>query len=150
MNLVKFLGAPFFDRIPPYDCFCLTEKTCNAKQNTSVLSYLKEGNCSQDKFSRFSRIFTKFAKLNPCEKSFGSQFAKLNLPDKFFFSFFTYIFTLGSLSINNGHVKNILQDIKQYKYRQHGKKNVNLFIISAPFDLPLGIQSKIKYPNNDI
>ena len=26
----------------------------------------------------------------------------------------TYIFTLGSLSINDGHVKNILQDMKKY------------------------------------
>ena len=60
-------------------------------------------------------------KLNPREKSTCSQFAKLN-PHKilffFFFSIFriseTYIFTLGSLSINDDHVKNILQDIKQY------------------------------------
>ena len=41
-------------------------------------NYLKERNCLRDKFSGFSRIFAKFAKLNPCEKSTGGQFAKLN------------------------------------------------------------------------
>ena len=70
--------------------------------------YLKERNCLRDKF------FAIF------EKSTGSQFAKLNPSEKKkFLSFFriskTYIFTLGSLSINDGHVKNILQDIKQNK-----------------------------------
>ena len=64
---------------------------------------------------------SEFKKKNPREKSTGSQFAKLNLREIFFFifSFFriskTYIFTLGSLPINDGHVKNILQDIKQHK-----------------------------------
>ena len=62
--------------------------------------------------------FTKFATLNPCEKPTGSQFAKLNPREKKNFPPFlriskTYIFTLGSLSINDGHVKNNLQDIKQ-------------------------------------
>ena len=65
--------------------------------------YLKERNCLRNKFSRFSRIWQK---LNPHEK-------------KYFFSFFriskTYIFTLSSLSINDDHVKNILQNIKRYK-----------------------------------
>ena len=65
-----------------------------------------------------------------------------------FFSFFriskTDSFTLGSLSINNSHIKNILQDIKKSEHRKHGKKNVNLFIISGPFDLLLGIQLSIK------
>ena len=56
----------------------------------------------------------------------------------------TYNFILGFLSINDGRVKNILQHIKQFKQRQHRKKNVNLFIISAPFGLLLGIQSRIK------
>ena len=46
-------------------------------------------------------------KLNPLEKK------------DFFFSIFrinkTHIFTLDSLSINDCHVKNILQDIKQCK-----------------------------------
>ena len=51
-----------------------------------------------------------------------------------------YIFTLIYLSINDGNIKNILQDIKQYKQRQHRMKNVNLFIISAPFDILLVIQ----------
>ena len=54
-------------------------------------------------YERCLRIFAKFAKLNPGEL--------------LFFSFFriskTYIFTLGFLSINDGHFKNILQDIKQ-------------------------------------
>ena len=75
---------------------------------STITKYVKERNCLGDKFLRFSRIFAKFAKLNPREKSTGSQFAKLNLRE-------TYIFTLGSLSINDGHVENILQDIKEYK-----------------------------------
>ena len=66
-----------------------------------------ERNCLRDKFSRFSRIFDKFAILNPREKSTGSQFAKLNPREKKnFFPFFriskTFIFTLGSLPINDG------------------------------------------------
>ena len=82
--------------------------------------YLKERNCLPDKFSRFWQIFANSAKLNPREKSTGSQFVKLNPREKkFFFSFFriskAYIFTLGSLSIKNGHVKNILRGIKPYK-----------------------------------
>ena len=63
--------------------------------------------------------------------TFFAKFAKLNPREKFFFRFFriskTYIFTLGSLSVSDGRVKNTLQDIK-YKQRQHRKKNVNLFI----------------------
>ena len=35
-----------------------------------------------------------------------------------------------------------MQDIKENKERQKRKKNVNLFIISAPFDL-LGIEQEI-------
>ena len=66
-------------------------------------NYLKERNFLQDKFLRFSGIFVKFAKLNP--------------PQKNFFSFFriskTYISTLGSLSINDNHVKNILLDNRE-------------------------------------
>ena len=46
---------------------------------------VKERNSLQDNFSQFSRIFTKFAKLNRCEKSTGNQFAKLNPHDFFFF-----------------------------------------------------------------
>ena len=106
----------------------------------------------KDKFSLFWRIFAKFGKLNSSKKSTGSQFAKLKPRAKkifFFFRFFriskTYIFTLGSLSISNVHLKNTLRDIRQHKQRQHRKKNVNHFIISAPFDLLLGIQSRIKY-----
>ena len=45
--------------------------------------------------------FTIFAELNPRRKFTSSQLEK--------------IFTLGSLSINDGHIKNILQDIKQCK-----------------------------------
>lgn len=51
--------------------------------------------------------FTIFTELNPRGKFTSSQFVKLNPLEK--------IFTLGSLSINGGHIKNILQDIKQYK-----------------------------------
>ena len=52
-----------------------------------------------------------------CEKSTSGTFAKLGPCEKkdFFRISKTYIFTLDSLSINDGHVKNILQDIKQYK-----------------------------------
>ena len=42
-------------------------------------NYLKVRNYLRDKFSR---IFVKFAKLNPREKSTGSQFAKLNPREK--------------------------------------------------------------------
>ena len=42
----------------------------------------------------------------------------------------------------NDDVKNILQDTKENKERQKRKKNVNLFIIFAPFDL-LGIEQEI-------
>ena len=87
--------------------------------------------------------FCKLTKFNPREKSKGSQFAELNPLEKNFFSFFriskTYILTLGSLSINDAYVKNILQDIKQYKQRQRRKKNVNLSVISGSFDLLIGI-----------
>ena len=46
--------------------------------NNTGISYLTERNCLRDKFSQFSRIFPKFAKLNPREKSTGNQFAKSN------------------------------------------------------------------------
>ena len=89
------------------------------RKQKSIINYLKERNCLRDKLSRF---FAKFAKLNPHEKSTGSQFANLHPREKqniFFLSFFriskNYIFTLGSVSVNDDHVKNILQDIKQYK-----------------------------------
>ena len=52
------------------------------------LNYFKERNYLRDKFSRFSRIFAKFAKLNPREKSTGSQLAKLNLREKISFFIF--------------------------------------------------------------
>ena len=68
---------------------------------------------------------------------------------KFLFPFFqiskTHISTLASLLIKDGHFKNILLDIKQKKSREHRKKYVNLFIISASFDLLLGIQLRIKF-----
>ena len=41
-----------------------------------------EENCLRGKFLRFSQIFARFEKLNPCEKSTGSQFAKLNPREK--------------------------------------------------------------------
>ena len=44
----------------------------------SAGTYLKERNHLWDKFSRFSRILAKFAKLNPREKSSENQFAKIN------------------------------------------------------------------------
>ena len=45
--------------------------------------YLQERNYFQGKFPRFPEIFAKLAKLNPCEKLTGSQFAKLD-PHKVF------------------------------------------------------------------
>ena len=73
-------------------------------------TYLKERNYLRD----------KFAKINPRKKSTGSKFVKLNPRKKKFFSFFriskTYVFTLGPLSVNDRHVKNISQVIKQQLY----------------------------------
>ena len=71
-----------------------------------LLSYLKERTCLRYKLSRFSEIFTKFAKLNPRKKSTGTQFTKLNPREKkILFSFFriskTYIFTLQSKYIKH-------------------------------------------------
>ena len=48
--------------------------------------YLMERNCLRDKLSQFSRMFAKFAKLNPREKSTGSQFVRLN-PREILFCF---------------------------------------------------------------
>ena len=68
------------------------------KTNLNLMKkYLKERNCLRDKVSRFSRIFAKFAKLNPREKFTVSQFSKKK--------------------INDGHVKNILQDIKESRIK---------------------------------
>ena len=44
----------------------------------SQIIYLKERKSLRDKFLKISKIFDKFAKLNPSEKSTGSQFTKLN------------------------------------------------------------------------
>ena len=76
----------------------------------------------RDKFLQFSQIFAKFTKINPREKSTGSRLAKLNPCELFvvvvvFRISKTYIFTLGSLWINDGHAKNILQDIKQSRIK---------------------------------
>ena len=96
--------------------------------------------------------------LNLREKSTSSQFVKLNPHEKkVFVSFFriskTYIFTLGSLSINDGHVKNILQDIKQYMKRQKRRKNLIFYFIcllllisSEAFNRELSLL----HPNNAI
>ena len=40
--------------------------------------YLKERKSLRNKFLKISEIFDKLAKLNPSEKSTGSQFTKLN------------------------------------------------------------------------
>ena len=99
--------------------------------------YLKGRNCLWNKFLQFLQIFAKFAKLNLHEKSNRSQFTKYNPCRKkiFFFSFLriskTYTFTLGSLLINDGHVKNTLQDIKQSRIFKN-------------------FQSSLLYPNNVI
>ena len=97
--------------------------------------------------------------LNLREKSTGSQFGKLNPREKKVFVSFsriskTYIFTLGSLPINDGHVKNILQDIKQYMKRQNRRKNLIfffficlLFLISSE---ALNRELSLLHPNNAI
>ena len=97
--------------------------------------------------------------LNLREKSTGSQFVKLNPREKKVFVSFsriskTYIFTLGSLPINDGHVKNILQDIKQYMKRQNRRKNLIfffficlLFLISSE---ALNRELSLLHPNNAI
>ena len=102
------------------------------------LNYLKERNCLRDKFSRFSRIFAKFTKLNLREKFNGSQFTKLNPREKK-----KIIFRI------RNRLHQVLYQLtmvmsKIFFTRQHRKKNVNHFIISALFDLHLGIQSIIK------
>ena len=108
---------PFYHfRVNLIPLFCRKPRNLIQKYIIS-LKYLEEGTCFRDKFPQ---IFAKFAKLNPREKSTGSQFIKLNPREKkFFFSFFriskTYIFTLGSLSINDGHVKNILNIFSGYQ-----------------------------------
>ena len=98
----KVLSGPYFRYFT--QCQVLPKDTLLRCQKARILwkIYLKERNCLRDKFSRFLRIFAKFAKLNPREKSTCSQFAKLNSRDfLFFFSRIskTFIFTLGSLSI---------------------------------------------------
>ena len=75
--------------------------------NKNWTIYLKERYCLWDKFSRFSPIFAKFAKLNSCKIIFFS-FLRISK---------TYIFTLGSPTINDGHVKNILQVIMQSRIK---------------------------------
>ena len=62
------------------------------KLQATVTMYLKERNHLWDKFSRFSRIFAKFAKLNPREKSSENQFAKINSRE------FIYLFLIFRLS----------------------------------------------------
>ena len=52
------------------------------------LNYFKERNYLRDEFSWFFRTFAKLAKLNPREKSTGSQLAKLNLREKISFFIF--------------------------------------------------------------
>ena len=69
---------------------------CMKKQTKKVIDdynaiYLKERNCLRDTFSRFLQFFAKFAKLNPREKSTGSQFANLHPREKkLFFRFSNY------------------------------------------------------------
>ena len=92
------------------------------------------------------QIFANFCQI--CEKFHWQPIREIKSTREknFFFVFQNQqnILTLRSLTIKDGHVKNISQDIKQYKQRERRKKNVNLFIISASFDLILGIQSRTK------
>ena len=46
----------------------------------------------------------------------------------------TVLHTLGSLSIKDGHVKNVLQDIKQYNLGEKRKKNVNRQMFYRKFE----------------
>ena len=58
----------------------LTVKLCNRlnEKYTAPSKYLNRTNFRADKFSRFTRILPKFAKLNPREIFANSQIAKLN------------------------------------------------------------------------
>ena len=104
------------------------------------LKYLKERNCLRDKFSRFSRIFDKFTKLNLREKSTGSQFTKLNPREKKIF--FLFIFRIK----NRLHqvLYQLTMVMSKIFFTRNIEKNVNHFIISALFDLHLGIRLIIK------
>ena len=63
--------------------------------------------------------FYQIRKIKSLRKTHRYSIREIESSQKkeFFFSFLriikTYIFTLGALSVNDGHVKNILQDIKQ-------------------------------------
>ena len=46
---------------------------------------IKWRSCLRDKFSQFSRIFAKFAKLNPRETFTGSQLVKLDRRKKYIY-----------------------------------------------------------------
>ena len=46
----------------------------------------------------------------------------------------TVLHTLGSLSIKDDHVKNVLQDIKQYNLGEQRKKNVNRQMFYRKFE----------------
>ena len=84
----EFYGNESGTFFPSRLCKLTTTVSSGTFVNEDPVVYLKEKNCLRDKFSRFSRIFPKFAKLNPHEKSTGSQFAKLNSREKnFFFRF---------------------------------------------------------------
>ena len=56
------------------------EKENNDRAVSSIkhLTYLKSRNFREDKFSRISRILSKFAKLNPREIFPNGWFAKIN------------------------------------------------------------------------
>ena len=110
-----------------------------------VIKGVTERKCLRDKFWLFSLNFTKFAKLNLLEKLTGGQFAKLN-PQKFFVCLFVFQ-NYQNLILNNRwkiFMSKIFYRIsKSIRREKNRKKNVNIFIISAPFDPLLCSLSKI-------
>ena len=85
--------------------------------------------------------------LNLHEKSIGSPFVKLNTREIFFFLFFkiskTYIFTFGSLSIKNVHVKNNLQSITRWPATPENPENPE-----KPLKWLILLKRSLKYPEN--
>ena len=85
-------------------------------------------------------------KLNLHEKSIASPFAKLNTREKiclFFRISKTYIFTFGSLSIKNVHVKNNLQGITGWQATPENPESPE-----KPLKWLTPLKRSLKYPEN--
>ena len=85
-------------------------------------------------------------KLNLHEKSIGSPFVKLNTREKFFLFFRIskiFIFTFGSLSFKNVHVKNNLQGITRWPATPENPENPE-----KPLKWLILLKRSLKYPEN--